>query len=401
MEAGRRPRGRAYGRVSATSTTSVRRDTSLRPAFAGAAATLSGIGLSRFAYVPLFPAMVSAGWISGPEGALLGALNLAGYLAGVLGGRRLAGRIGTAQALDCGMALAVLGFAACAVNFGAPWLSAWRFVSGAAGGLLMALAGPAVQGAVEPSRRGMAGGIVIAGVGTGIIIASGLVPAALPLGVSATWLLLAGIVAALWAAAHPRWPDTLIVPPAGGTPARSGILQVAYGISAAGLVPHMVFFADAAVRGHGLSPAFGSVLWLLFGVGGLGGTLLAGRVVDRLGALAAFRLWLGLQVLALATALSDSPVLLSASAFAGGFTALGLTAIALARARELAGAAAGVVWVKATAAFALSQAVAGFALAALFGSTGSHMHVFLVGLALSVAAVLISLSRADRAAGNA
>ena len=34
---------------------------SLKPAFAGAAATLSGIGLARFAYVPLFPAMVAAG----------------------------------------------------------------------------------------------------------------------------------------------------------------------------------------------------------------------------------------------------------------------------------------------------------------------------------------------------
>jgi len=31
---------------------------------AGACATLSGIGLGRFAYVPLFPAMVLAGWVS-------------------------------------------------------------------------------------------------------------------------------------------------------------------------------------------------------------------------------------------------------------------------------------------------------------------------------------------------
>ena len=40
-------------------------DSFLRPALAGAAATFSGIGLARFAYVPLFPAMVGAGWISG------------------------------------------------------------------------------------------------------------------------------------------------------------------------------------------------------------------------------------------------------------------------------------------------------------------------------------------------
>jgi predicted MFS family arabinose efflux permease len=401
IEAGRGRRGRAYGCVSASTTNSLDRSVGLRPAFAGAAATFSGIGLSRFAYVPLFPAMVSAGWITGPEGALLGALNLAGYLAGVLGGRSLARRVGTARAIDCGMALAFLGFAACAVNLGAPWLALCRFVSGAAGGILMALAGPAVQGAVEPGRRGMAGGIVIGGVGIGIMVASGSVPAALPLGISAAWLLLAGIVAAVWAFAHPQWPDTEIAPPPAGTPARSSVLQVAYGVSAAGLVPHMVFFVDAAVRGHGVSPAFGAMLWLVFGLGGLVGTLLAGNLVDRFGALPAFRLWLAVQVVALAAALSGHPALLALSSTAAGFSTLGLSTIALARARELAGAAAGAVWVRATAAFAISQAGTGFALAFLFGQTGSHAHVFLAGLCLSVVALLVSFINADRPAEHA
>src|SRR4051794_5055200 len=99
---------------------------SLRPAFAGAAAILSGIGLARFAYVPLFPAMVAAGWVTGAEGGFLGAVNLAGYLIGVLGGRTLAGRFGTARALDAGMGLAALAFAACAWNGGVIWLALWR-----------------------------------------------------------------------------------------------------------------------------------------------------------------------------------------------------------------------------------------------------------------------------------
>src|SRR4051812_2024908 len=67
---------------------SVPSPSSLSPAFAGAAATLSGIGLARFAYVPLFPAMVAAAWVTGAEGGFLGAVNLAGYLIGVLGGER-------------------------------------------------------------------------------------------------------------------------------------------------------------------------------------------------------------------------------------------------------------------------------------------------------------------------
>src|SRR3954468_24421787 len=86
----------------------------LRPVLAGAAATLSGIGLARFAYVPLFPAMVAAGWATGAEGGFLGAVNFSGYLIGVLGGRTLGQRIGATRALDGGMALAPLAFAGCA-----------------------------------------------------------------------------------------------------------------------------------------------------------------------------------------------------------------------------------------------------------------------------------------------
>src|SRR4029079_657182 len=114
----------------------------LDPAYAGAAATLSGIGLARFAYVPLFPAMVAAGWVTGAEGGFVGAVNLAGYLIGVLGGRTLAQRFGTARALDIGMGLAALAFAARAWNGGVLWLAIWRTVAGLAGGCLMALAGP-------------------------------------------------------------------------------------------------------------------------------------------------------------------------------------------------------------------------------------------------------------------
>ena len=82
-----------------------------RIALSGTAATCTGIGLARFAYVPLFPAMVSAGWVDGAEAGLLGALNLTGYLLGVGAARAVARRITVPRALDLGMALAVLAFA--------------------------------------------------------------------------------------------------------------------------------------------------------------------------------------------------------------------------------------------------------------------------------------------------
>lgn len=368
----------------------------LRPALAGAAAAFSGIGLARFAYVPLFPAMVAAGWVTGPEGGLLGAVNLAGYLAGVLGGRDLARRLGTAAALDLGMGLAVLSFAGCGWNGGLVALALWRGLAGVAGGILMALVGPAVQGVVAPTRRGAAGGIVVTGVGVGIVVASLGVPVLLTGGVSLTWLGLASVAGLVWVLARRAWPDTPVPAVTGSAPPGAGPLYLAYGISAAAFVPHMVYFADLVVRGRGLDPAYGAGAWLLFGCGGLLGPFLGGLAADRWGALPALRIWLGLQVAALATALLPCVEALALSACLGGFSAVGLTAIALARARELAGAAAGAVWVRATAAFAVAQATTAFAYAALFAYAGTHAALFAAGLALAVAALLSALAPARR-----
>jgi predicted MFS family arabinose efflux permease len=371
---------------------SVPAPSSLSPALAGAAATLSGIGLARFAYVPLFPAMVTAAWVTGAEGGFLGAVNLAGYLIGVLGGRTLAQRLGTARALDVGMGLAALAFAACAWNGGVVWLAIWRTVAGLAGGCLMALAGPAVQGAVVPAQRGVAGGIVITGVGGGIIVASLVVPMLLPAGLSATWLGLAVLVLGLWAFAHPRWPHTPVAVPDPSAPRpKATALILAYGLSGAGMVPHMVYFVDLAVRGRGLDPSLGALTWLLFGLGAMSGTLIGGRAADRWGGAHALKMWLAFQVAAVALALPPSTASLFASALLGGFAGLGVSAVALARARELAGSAAGVVWVRATALYALAQAAAGFVLTPLFAHTGSHASVFVPGLAVSIAALLLSI----------
>ena len=57
-----------------------------------------GIGLARFAYTPLLPAIISAGWFPPDQAAYLGAANLAGYLAGALMGHRLARHTSTRTA---------------------------------------------------------------------------------------------------------------------------------------------------------------------------------------------------------------------------------------------------------------------------------------------------------------
>jgi Uncharacterised MFS-type transporter YbfB len=51
-------------------------------AAAGLCASLVGLGLARFAYTPLIPALIAAKWFSPADAVYLGAANLAGYLAG-------------------------------------------------------------------------------------------------------------------------------------------------------------------------------------------------------------------------------------------------------------------------------------------------------------------------------
>jgi len=359
---------------------------------AAGAALMSGIGLARFGYVPLFPAMVAAGWVGGGGAGMLGACNFTGYLLGALGGRTLGRRLGVPAAMDLGMALVVLSFLACAWQGGLGWLALWRVVAGLAGGLLMALAGPAAQAVVPPARRALAGGVLTSGVGCGVVVGALAVPALLSGGgVPWAWLGLAALAALAWALARPRWPDPppetlalprdLRIPPAWG-------LMTAYGLSAAGMVAPMVYTADLAVRGHAAGPALVSLLWVLFGIGGFAGTLAGGAASARLGAMPAMAVWLVVQVAALSAALvppglGDAAILLAAPL--SGFAGIGISAVALAATRERAGAASGALWVRATAVYALAQAGFGFALAALFRWSGeAHASVFGAGLVLSL-----------------
>src|SRR5215469_6639188 len=106
--------------------------TAWRAVGAGLCASLVGIGLARFAYTPLLPALIAAGWFAPSAAAYLGAANLAGYLAGA--------KVGAATILRAMMAVATAAFFACAVPLSFGWYFLWRSAAGLAGGALMALA---------------------------------------------------------------------------------------------------------------------------------------------------------------------------------------------------------------------------------------------------------------------
>jgi MFS family permease len=152
-----------------------------RFATAGLCASLVGLGLARFAYTPLIPALIVAK-CSPSDVVYLGAANLAGYLTGALLARPTAAPIGAVRALRVMMVLATLSCFACSVPVSFIWFFLWRFLAGLTGGVIMVLAASLVLPHVLQTRRGIVGGVIFAGVGLGIAASGTLVPLLLHLG---------------------------------------------------------------------------------------------------------------------------------------------------------------------------------------------------------------------------
>jgi predicted MFS family arabinose efflux permease len=371
-----------------------------RVTLAGLCATLVGIGLARFAYTPLLPALITEGWFPASQAAYLGAANLAGYLAGALCARRLARSGGAPRVLRGMMALVTAAFFACALPLSFAWFFLWRFASGVAGGALMVLAAPTVLPHVPAARRGLAGGTVFTGVGLGIMASGTVVPLLLQAGLVQTWcglgvlsLLLTALAWGGWPAREPAAPTRALPRPPVGAALLA--LYVAYALNATGLVPHMVFLVDFVARGLGQGIDAGSRYWVLFGLGAVAGPVLAGALADRVGFGPAMRLALVIQAVAVAlpTVTADALWLVLSSLVVGAAVP-GIVPLVLGRVHELVPDDAErqrAAWSVTTMAFALGQAAGAYGLSFLFASGRRYTTLFAVGAAALTLALAIDL----------
>ena len=375
-----------------------------RAVTAAMAALLVGIGLARFAYAPLLPAVIAQGWFAPGAAAYLGAANLLGYLFGALAARRVAARLGTAPMLRGAMLAAAASLAACSEPAPFSWFFACRLVSGFAGGLLMIVAPQSVLAHVPAGRRGLAGGLIVTGVGLGIAASGTLVPLLIHWGLTQAWLGLAAVSLLLSVFAWGGWPAA---PPPGaamaGAPGRFAAVCASYGLCGVGLSPHMVFLVDFVARGLGRGLSAGSLAWVLFGAGALCGPVIAGRLADRAGPETAMRLVIGVvasAVLALLLA-PGSAAALAGSALFGGMVVSGVTAVMLGRIGLRAGADAAARqrgWTYATVAWAVGQAGGTYGMAWLYAATGGYRALFVAALLALAAAAAIEAGLALRPA---
>jgi predicted MFS family arabinose efflux permease len=183
-------------------------------------------------------------------------------------------------------------------------------------------------------------------------------------------------------------------------------LLAAYGLNAAGLVPHMVFLVDFIARFLHQGLAIGARYWVVFGIGAMAGPLLAGALADSVGFRRALRLAFLIQAAAVALpALSSAaPWLLVSSAIAGAFTP-GIVPLALGRVHELLPgdpAAQRVVWGRTTMAWALFQAGSAYFYSWLFGQTGGdYPLLFAIGAGALILALMVDLFGARQSAAAA
>lgn len=369
------------------------------PIFAGLCASLVSIGLARFAYTPLIPALIQAHWFSANDVVYLGAANLVGYLIGALIGRPIAQRLTNKSTLRLMMVLVTLAFFACGFPLSVLWFFAWRLLSGIAGGAIMVLVAATVLPHVPAARRGLASGAIFLGIGLGVAGSGTIVPPLLSLGLQQTWIGLGVLSVLLTAASWFGWPTAPVPQPAADTgasttlPRSLNLLLAQYGLMAAGLVPAMMFLADYVARGLGDGAHVGAAIWVMYGLGAIIGPVSYGFLADRFGAKLTIRGVLVMQAVAAALlSVSGSFTALAILAVIIGAFAPGSVPLALARVRELVPNhhLQQLAWSRATVSFATFQALAGFAYSALFNASGGHHALlFMVAAGVIISALLL------------
>ena len=369
-----------------------------RTALSGLLAMFVGIGVARFSFAPLVPALVKAHWYSAASAFWFATANLAGYFLGVALIRAWRGSYPAKPAMVLAMAVTAAATLCCALNWGATWFGLWRLVSGLTGGVLMVLMSPAIVGRVPSAARGRVSGFAFSGMGAGMAFSSLAIPHLLVHGLVFTWAALGMMCAAATLIVALIMPPARIEPPhqhaAKGLPPLAVVLVVAaYAFSALGFMPHMLFWSSFVAIGLGRGIAAGAVMAAWIGVAATVGPPLLGRAADRFGFLPT--LAVGFVVMGAAVAIplfTDAEPALVVSALCAGAVALGTVML-------VAGAIAGMVsplrlsadWGLAAMTYAATQITAAAVLSHLFRINRSYNLLFRIGVGAEILGFLFIL----------
>ncbi len=348
-------------------------DTPGAPALLGTALALAlasavSLGLARFAYALLLPAMrADLAWTYFLAGAM-NTVNAAGYLLGALVLPMMLRQLDARRVmLGGGLAACVLltlhGFAR-----SNPALLGLRLLLGVASAASFVAGGvlAARLAAHAPRRSGLVLGIYYGGTGLGIAVSAWLVPPLVALGDSGwtrAWMALGALaLGATWATAW--WTRTLAAPPLRGAPrAPFAVGPYAFGLAAytmfgLGYIGYMTFIVTL-LREQGMSSTLVTAFFTVLGLGVVASSWLwAGLLQRHRGGVPLALLNALLAVATLMPVLSTQPVVVFVSGALFGSVFLSVVASTTALVRHNAPPASWPAGIAAfTIVFALGQIV--------------------------------------------
>ena len=378
----------------------------LRYAIGAQACLLVGMGIGRFGYAPMIPVLIESGQLAEFETGRVGALNLAGYVLGAVATARLRHRWHEAAVLRICLVLALLSLVASILPFGYLWLASWRLLVGIVVAVMMILGISYVTRFAPPDRVARATSIAFSGVGLGIFFSAVGLPFLLEAGVAAGWAGAAAVGAVatgigLWAwSGAPRLEAAHVPEHRVPIPVEGWKLVGAQFLFSVGLIPHSIYWVDYIVRGLGHPMSHGALHWTLVGAGAVLGTLLWGRLADRIG------LTPGLVVIFAMLSASIALPVLAPGGLVLLFSSLvfgsqpGSSAVIAGRAQQVMGSGAMTpLWRWMTVSVGAAQLLGAPLLVELFNRTGSHTPVFLAGgAAMALASILCATLPRDTGA---
>ncbi|WP_333823113.1 YbfB/YjiJ family MFS transporter [Pinisolibacter sp.] len=357
----------------------------------GAATLLVAMGLGRFAFTALLPAMQTATGFTDADAGLMASLNLAGYLAGVF----LAGRTSAAirpLLFRLALVVAIVCIAGMGLTLGLWFWDLLRLAAGISSGFLFVL------GTAFVYERGAATGptgtaLHFAGVGSGIAL-TGLTAQFVP-DWQAAWIFL-GIVAVVLA-----WPAAGVPgegPRRGQAAAPAAprmrwtsafaLLVVAYALEGLGYIVTGTFLVAILHRlpetAH-LAP----LAWVLAGLAGIPSPLIWTRIAHRFGAWGSLTAAYVVQAVGIFAALTGSPAAALFSAVSYGFTFIGITGVSVALAARLQPGATARATAFITIGYGIGQVIGPWAAGLVAtGSSGFALPLIGAGTVVTASALL-------------
>jgi MFS family permease len=369
-------------------------------AVGGLLALASAMGIGRFVYTPILPAMAEALALSKSDSGLIASANFAGYLAGAMltAMPRLPGPRYTW--FIAALAVGALTTAGMAVVGSLPAFMLLRFVGGAASALVLVVGSTLVVERLTAAGRGHLAGLHFGGVGVGIAASAVLVDAlqAAGAGWRPLWLLCGALAGAvipivLWLVPRgepaPAHHASAALAEPGPSAGSLGGLCLGYGLFGFGYVVTATFLV-AAVRAAPGAQTMETVVWVVVGLAAIPSPAIWGRLGVRWGVLPAYAVACLIEAVGVAAGgVWPGPGgALLASVLLGG-TFMGIPALAFAAARTFPRDQQHRVFAMMTAAFGVGQIAGPAGSGWLIDRTAGYLLPSLMAaLALVVAALI-------------